>query len=834
MAINNTYTQTLQKFINNFKYRILEEKLPISSAVYLKTEIIDKDMYIKIFNNKLYFGKRFFSTDLQTATISRIFFYLEAMREASGYNRTLHNFLILSKSDPTILSRFQLIVYALNAIQYSMIENLFYDMREYKTIAKQLKDSYNVIVPMNEKGVQATVGSYKANVFSSDIEVYFKDLYEIFTSKRIKDNYKIYDPIKDFTFNLYLSYKEEPYAKDNAEQALEDYKQNEANQDQDQDQDQGQDQDQDGNNKEGDTHQGLQNKSEGDENNTNPKSTQDQNSDQNQDNNENTKANSDGQEQSQTQDQNSQGDSHSQNQDNSQTGSGNSQGQGQANGDGNQEATDKNNDKPDNNLNKAGWSSKSNIQEKEQSQEQNQSQSQGQGSQEQSGGNKDQYGEEEQTQSQNGQDNYQGKEEQEQRYNQDYEEQEQRYNQGQNQNQEQQYTQENNPYEEDIENSYEGQNQEYKNNQSPYEEDDYTEEFSNPSDYEDYIDKYQLANEQLSSKDYDYDNDSYNNNNPLDSNNVPLSSKFPTNRESIEEYRQDGYALGDSNLVKNGKKRPPKTLPIEHMDKYENLDFLKDLKNLADNVKNEIYNENDKEINHDLSLDEEIRAASIMNQKLTDLTNMGFDVKEVEANYRAMKLKSKALPWNSVLTEWLKSKCAKPVLSYMKPNKRYLYAGLVLPSNVYIKPGQFDKIVAFIDTSGSVSTEEINYFMKVLLGLKNRFKDIEVYSFNDEMAKVKLKVNSDVNIGGGTNIRLVCKAIESMKSDKSSTLFIIFTDGMYSTETLIKTVNDANVKVAILGEIRERYYNEYLKHKNFKIFRIDGKKITRPGNKTNN
>jgi len=71
------------------------------------------------------------------------------------------------------------------------------------------------------------------------------------------------------------------------------------------------------------------------------------------------------------------------------------------------------------------------------------------------------------------------------------------------------------------------------------------------------------------------------------------------------------------------------------------------------------------------------------------------------------------IDWRSVLSRFI-NRVAFEELSYAKPNKNYLYQGIIMPSTRNLVSG--DVVVVF-DTSGSISDEQLKDFLGELVGI---------------------------------------------------------------------------------------------------------------------
>jgi predicted metal-dependent peptidase len=140
--------------------------------------------------------------------------------------------------------------------------------------------------------------------------------------------------------------------------------------------------------------------------------------------------------------------------------------------------------------------------------------------------------------------------------------------------------------------------------------------------------------------------------------------------------------------------------------------------------------------------------------------------------------------WREQLRDFAKSICsARDMSSWRRPNRRYLAQGIVMPSMISERIG---KIVLGVDTSGSVSTKELNVFLSEVKALVDELHpesiDLmywgtsvvahEVYT--EGMMDTLVQSTRPVN-GGGTDPRCVSDKIRDL--GMSPECIIILTDG---------------------------------------------------------
>jgi predicted metal-dependent peptidase len=146
------------------------------------------------------------------------------------------------------------------------------------------------------------------------------------------------------------------------------------------------------------------------------------------------------------------------------------------------------------------------------------------------------------------------------------------------------------------------------------------------------------------------------------------------------------------------------------------------------------------------------------------------------------------MDYKKILASALKKALSSPdrIGSWTRPNKRY---GLVSPGT---KAGENPSINIYVDSSGSISIEEINKFLSVVNGfIKNGAKSLglglwhtQLYHF--KKLRNKFKLEEGVLQSGGTQIDEVLKHIDKTNPN----LAIIITDGYYDYQYTIKRKYD--------------------------------------------
>lgn len=145
--------------------------------------------------------------------------------------------------------------------------------------------------------------------------------------------------------------------------------------------------------------------------------------------------------------------------------------------------------------------------------------------------------------------------------------------------------------------------------------------------------------------------------------------------------------------------------------------------------------------------------------------------------------------WVSLLKSKL-TRASQQVTTYSKPDKRFLSRGRVLPGPKKLENDTLDNVKVAIDTSGSISDQDLGIALAQIKQLLDVFKaKAEVIYWDTRVAKVapfsdiKELVKIKPAGGGGTDVNCVFEHFESRdykigKKGKPS-IIIVFTDGCF-------------------------------------------------------
>lgn len=156
------------------------------------------------------------------------------------------------------------------------------------------------------------------------------------------------------------------------------------------------------------------------------------------------------------------------------------------------------------------------------------------------------------------------------------------------------------------------------------------------------------------------------------------------------------------------------------------------------------------------------------------------------------------VPWKTILRKEV-AKVIPYDLTWSRPNKKYIHSGIYLPSTT----GEEIKILISIDTSGSMSKEDLSQCLSEITSLSRAYSGIEfrlithdvtVHDdyrlFNGNMNKLRdIKIHG----GGGTSHQYLYEYIKEKRYKEK--LLISFTDGYSDIQSVKRTKNTVFVLV---------------------------------------
>lgn len=135
--------------------------------------------------------------------------------------------------------------------------------------------------------------------------------------------------------------------------------------------------------------------------------------------------------------------------------------------------------------------------------------------------------------------------------------------------------------------------------------------------------------------------------------------------------------------------------------------------------------------------------------------------------------------WRDILLEFINEK-SQGEKSWRELDRRMLQLGYYLPNN--ITDNRIHRIAVAVDVSGSVSPEQINYFLREIKAIKSNCNPevLDVISFNTRITgKWSFKEedeidNIEMDIDGGTSLKPVYKHYD--KQENKPNFLIVFSD----------------------------------------------------------
>lgn len=164
-------------------------------------------------------------------------------------------------------------------------------------------------------------------------------------------------------------------------------------------------------------------------------------------------------------------------------------------------------------------------------------------------------------------------------------------------------------------------------------------------------------------------------------------------------------------------------------------------------------------------------------------SNIGKDKGTLEA--MARKLLESKIDWKKLLKKYLISATATDS-SFSRPDKRMYYHRAIYPGQIADEMNEIHGVKVCIDTSGSISDEELGIFMGQVWQLCNTFKvkaeliywDAAIQS-TGEFTGYKEFERVDIYGRGGTDPSVIFDYLDSKKCKIKPIVTLIFTDGYF-------------------------------------------------------
>ena len=161
-------------------------------------------------------------------------------------------------------------------------------------------------------------------------------------------------------------------------------------------------------------------------------------------------------------------------------------------------------------------------------------------------------------------------------------------------------------------------------------------------------------------------------------------------------------------------------------------------------------------------------------------------------------VESKKIKWQVLLKDFLIEEINEET-SYSTPERKYIHMDLIIPG-YGTQEEKLEEIWAFVDSSGSIGSNEMSQFLTQLYRISKEFHcvinicywDTEVTDVHKKIANEKDIFNSLPKHSGGTDINCVYRWIKENKVKPD--VMLVLTDGFF-------------------GELGQQYYNRTLSQK---------------------
>ena len=144
----------------------------------------------------------------------------------------------------------------------------------------------------------------------------------------------------------------------------------------------------------------------------------------------------------------------------------------------------------------------------------------------------------------------------------------------------------------------------------------------------------------------------------------------------------------------------------------------------------------------------------------------------------------KPISWKTLLREFL-TEVESDETSYATPERKYLHMELILPGHSLSEDGELESVWAFVDSSGSISEEEMNRFLTELYRLVRDFRcEMNIAYWDTSVTDVYRKIRREKDVlkavpkhSGGTDINCVYQWVRANKVRPY--VSVILTDGYF-------------------------------------------------------
>ena len=149
-------------------------------------------------------------------------------------------------------------------------------------------------------------------------------------------------------------------------------------------------------------------------------------------------------------------------------------------------------------------------------------------------------------------------------------------------------------------------------------------------------------------------------------------------------------------------------------------------------------------------------------------------------------LRKKTLPWKKLLRDFL-TETQSEETSYATPERKYLHMEMILPGHGKDDGGELESVWAFVDSSGSISDQEMKAFLGELYHLVHDFNcEMNIAYWDTSVTDVYRRIRGEKALkrampqhSGGTDINCVYRWVRDQKI--RPLVAVILTDGYFGT-----------------------------------------------------
>lgn len=146
-------------------------------------------------------------------------------------------------------------------------------------------------------------------------------------------------------------------------------------------------------------------------------------------------------------------------------------------------------------------------------------------------------------------------------------------------------------------------------------------------------------------------------------------------------------------------------------------------------------------------------------------------------------VESKRLPWDRILADFLESRVSEES-SYFTPERKYLHMDMIVPGLGSVE-NELTELWAFVDSSGSIRTDELGQFLTQLSRIAKQFNSVINLAYWDtEVGRVYKNIKNTKELleampdsSGGTDVNCVYRYIYENRIKPG--VLLILTDGYF-------------------------------------------------------